>query len=76
MVSSGQPSSDTLKFPYKRAMNNPLLQRKPHEEQDRRRQVYLEKVRQVSEDKKWETRSEQVRAHYPRDSYHALGLTL
>ena len=61
MASLGQTSSDTSKHSYKRAVNNPLFQRKPHEEQNRRRQAFLDKVRQVSADKTWESRSEQVR---------------
>lgn len=61
MASTGQTSSDTSKYSYSLATHNPLLQRKPNEEQDRRRQVFLKKVRQVSDDKKWESRSEQVR---------------
>lgn len=63
MASTGQTSSDTSKYSYNLATHNPLLQRKPNEEQDRRRQVFLKKVRQVSDDKKWESRSEQVRGH-------------
>ena len=61
MVFSGQMSSDTSKCSDRRLVKNFLLQRKPHEERDRRRQVFLDKVRQVSADKKWECRSEQVR---------------
>lgn len=60
MASTGQTSSDTSKYSYNLATHNPLLQRKPNEEQDRRRQVFLKKVRQVSDDKKWESRSEQI----------------
>ena len=62
MVFSGQMSSDTSKCSDRRPVKNFLLQRKPHEERDRRRQVFLDKVRQVSADKKWECRSEQVRS--------------
>ena len=61
MAFSGQTSIDTSKRPYRRPVKNFLLQRKPHEERDRRRQVFLDKVRHVSADKKWESRSEQVR---------------
>ena len=64
MASAGQINSDTSKYSYKRATQNPLLQRQSNEEQDRRRQVFLRKVRQVSDDKKWESRSEQVRGHH------------
>lgn len=60
MASSAQTSSDTSKYSHKRAVQNPLLHRKPDDEQGRRRQVFLDKVRQVSADKKWESRSEQV----------------
>ena len=63
MAFTGQINSDTSN-PYKRATHNPLLQRQSNEEQDRRRQVFLKKVRQASDDKKWESRSEQVRGHY------------
>ena len=62
MASARQINSDTSKNSYKRATHNPLLQRQSHGEQDRRRQIFLKKVRQVSDDKKWESRSEQVRA--------------
>ena len=61
MAISGQTSSDTSKCSYRRPVKKFLLQRKPLEERDRRRQVFLDKVRQVSADKKWESRSEQVR---------------
>ncbi|KAF6238202.1 hypothetical protein HO173_003836 [Letharia columbiana] len=60
MTSAGGTSSDTSEYSYKRAAQYPLLQRKPTEEQDRRRQVFLKKVRQVSDDKKWGFRSEQI----------------
>ena len=56
--------SDMSNYSNKRAVVNPLLQRKPSGEQHRRRQVFLEKVRQVSADKKWESRSEQVYDHF------------
>lgn len=68
MASTGQMSSDRSKLSYKRATNNLLLQRKPKEEQDRRRQVFLKKVRQVTDDKKWEFRSEEVRGNHDWDS--------
>ena len=64
MASRGQTSSDTSKYSHKRATQNPLLQCKPSKEEDRKRQVFLKKVRQASDDKKWETRSEQVRGHH------------
>lgn len=60
MASAGETNSDTLKYSYKRATHNLLLQRRPDEEKERRQQVFLKKVRQVSDDKKWESRSEQV----------------
>ena len=63
MATSGHTTSDISKASYKRAVKNPLSQRKPDEERDRRRQVFLDKVRQVSADKKWESRSEQVRGN-------------
>ena len=62
--SSGKTSSDTSKYSHQRAVKNPLLQRNPDDEQGRRRQVFLDKVRQVSADKKWESRSEQVCDHH------------
>lgn len=68
MASSGQTSSDTPKYSHKRVVQNPLLHRKPDDEQGRRRQVFLDKVRQVSADKKWESRSEQVCGHNSCDS--------
>ena len=61
MAFSGQTSSNTSKCSYRRPIKDSILQRKPHEERDRRRQVFLDKVRLVSADKKWESRSEQVR---------------
>lgn len=61
MASAGETNNDTSKSPYKRATNNPLLQRKTNEAQDRRRRVFLKKVRHASDEKKWESRSEQVR---------------
>lgn len=60
MASAGKSSNDKPLHPQKRVTQNPLLQRKPNEEQDRRRQIYLNKVRQTSDDKKWEARSEQI----------------
>ncbi|KAL9073196.1 MAG: hypothetical protein Q9161_003028 [Pseudevernia consocians] len=60
MASAGETNSDTLKYSYKRATHNHLLQRRPNEEKERRQQVFLKKVRQVSDDKKWESRSEQI----------------
>ena len=68
MASLGQTSSDTSKYSYKRAVNNPLFQRKPYEERNRRRQAFLDKVRQASADKTWESRSEQVRGRNEWDS--------
>ena len=68
MAFSGQTSSDTSKCSYRRPVKNFLLQHQPHEERDRRRQVFLDKVRQVSADKKWESRSEQVRSQDKRDN--------
>ena len=68
MAFSGQTSSDTSKCSYRRSVKNFLLQHQPHEERDRRRQVFLDKVRQVSADKKWESRSEQVRGQDKRDN--------
>lgn len=53
-------------YSYKRALN-PLLQRKSDDEQDRRRRVFLNRVRQAGDERKWELRSEQVRRY---DSYH------
>lgn len=61
MASVEETNNATSRYSHKRATNNPLLQRKPKEEQDRRRQVFFKKVRQVSDDKNWESRSEQVR---------------
>ena len=59
-----------IPFP-KRAMQKYPVKRKPEEEQDRRRQVFLKKVREVSDDKKWESRSEQVR-HSPLPPYWSI----
>lgn len=60
MASVEKTNHATSRYSHKRATDNPLLQRKPKEEQDRRRQVFFKKVRQVSDDKNWESRSEQV----------------
>ena len=62
MAFSSQTTSNTSKYSHKGATENPLLQRNAREEQNRRRKVFLEKVRQVSDDKNWESRSEQVRS--------------
>ncbi|CAF9914175.1 hypothetical protein IMSHALPRED_001839 [Imshaugia aleurites] len=59
-MATAETKNDTSNHSCKRASHNPLLQRKPNEEQDRRRHVFLKKVRQVSDDKKWESRSEQI----------------
>lgn len=64
MTSAGETKNDTSNYSYNRATHNPLLQRKSSEEQHRRRHVFLKKVRHVSDDKKWESRSEQVCGHY------------
>lgn len=44
--------------------HNPLYHRKPLEEQDRRRQAFLNKVKQAGDDRKWESRSEQVKLDF------------
>ena len=45
----------------KRVPQMPFLQRGPDEEQDRRREVFLKKVSQSSDDRRFESRGEQVR---------------
>ena len=61
MATGAKLSNNKLAPAQNRCMQNPLFKRKSNEDQHQRRQVYLKKVRQVSEDKKWESRSEQVR---------------
>ncbi len=60
MASARKAGNEDAVYSHKRALN-PLLQRKVGEEQDRRRQAFLKRVRQASDDKKWESRTEQVR---------------
>ena len=60
MASAGHANGDKSKYSGDRATRYPHMQRKPIEERDRRRQNFLKKVRQVSDDKKWEFRSAQV----------------
>ena len=59
MVSTRKVGDENKYFPPKYA-HNPLLQRRAAVEQDRKREVFLKRVRQTSDDKKWESRSEQV----------------
>ena len=59
MASTRKADNENGSHSHKNAQN-PLLQRMAGLEQDRRRQVYLKRVRQTSDDKKWESRSEQV----------------
>ena len=61
MASKHRTVGDTSDRTNKHATRNPLLQRTTKEGQDRRRRAFLEKVRQVSDEKKWESRSEMVR---------------
>ena len=60
MASAAHANGDKSKYSGDRATRSPHMQRKFIEEQDRRRQKFLKKVRQVSDDKKWEFRSAQV----------------
>ncbi|KAL2042194.1 hypothetical protein N7G274_004682 [Stereocaulon virgatum] len=60
MASKAKSSNIKSVHSQKRPAQNPLQLPKPVEEQDRRRQVYLKRVRQTSDDKKWEARSEQI----------------
>ena len=39
---------------------NPMYQRKPAEERERKQKVYLKKVKDDGDDRRWESRSEQV----------------
>ena len=47
-------------YSHKRA-HNPLFQRSPGKEQIRRRQIYLRQSKQAGDDKRWASRSEQVK---------------
>ena len=61
MAPTTRLGNDKPLFPRIRTFPKTSLPRNSAEEQDQRRQVYLRKVRIVSEDKKWHSRTEQVR---------------
>lgn len=53
--------------PYRQSLShNPLLKRQPEQLRDQRRQAFLVKVRHVSDDRKWNHRSEQVKWQHER----------
>lgn len=60
MASARKAGTENSVYSHKRA-HNPLLYRKASEAQDHRRQVFLKKVKEGSDDRRWESRSEQVR---------------
>ncbi len=60
MASSEEKIYDRSLHPQKRLPQKPYQQRRPEEEQERRRGAFLTKVRQSSDDRRWESRSEQV----------------
>ncbi|KAL9102783.1 MAG: hypothetical protein Q9163_002101 [Psora crenata] len=47
----------------RQSLQNPLLQRKVGDEQEKRRRSFLRKVRQASDDKRWEARGNQILRH-------------
>ena len=60
MASARKAVNGNNVYSYKTA-GNPLLQRKSSERQDQDRRAYLKRVRQTSDDLKWESRCEQVK---------------
>ncbi|KAM0803276.1 hypothetical protein BDR22DRAFT_61496 [Usnea florida] len=60
IASAAHANGDKSKYLGDRATRYPHMQHTFIEEQDRRRQKFLKKVRQVSDDKKWESRSAQI----------------
>ena len=59
MAFGRKAATDSEVYSHKR-VQNPLLQQRREEENDKRRRFFLKKVKQASEDKKWESRGEQV----------------
>jgi hypothetical protein len=59
MASARSAGTENSIYSHKRA-HNPLFHRKASEEQDHRRHIFLKKVKESGEDRKWESRSEQV----------------
>ena len=68
MTSAFRANPEGSARPRKRTYN-PLYQRKSTEEQERKRQVYLTKVREDGNERRWESRSEQVK-HRILSCYH------
>ena len=62
MASARKAGQENAQYSHKCAYN-PLFQKKVGEEQESRRRLFLNKVRQGSENTRWESRSEQVRHH-------------
>ncbi len=60
MASARKAGTENSMYSHKRA-HNPLFCRKANEAHDHRRQVFLKKVKEGADDRKWESRSEQVR---------------
>ncbi|KAL6714911.1 hypothetical protein ACLMJK_007171 [Lecanora helva] len=59
MAVTRKTSDENRVHSYKYA-HNPLLRQKASEKQERTRKMFLEKVRQTSDNKRWELRSEQI----------------
>ena len=51
--------------PKQRPVPHPMLQRR-NDQQDQRRRVFLTKVKQNGDERRWDSRAEQVVAHSPR----------
>lgn len=60
MASDWKVKNQSSVQPQKRATKGAFLRRDPNQEQDKKRQVFLNKVRKASEEKTWEVRSDQV----------------
>lgn len=64
LMTSQRKSSKPTAEERRRSPRSFQLPRKPEQARDLRRQVYLSKVRDASDDKRWESRSDQVCGNY------------
>jgi len=76
MISESKGRSKGKHNDKTRPLQNPLLRRKPEQLQDQRRQVFLKKVRQSGDAKKWEERSDRVTISCIRDACNHYTLIL
>ncbi|MCJ1279961.1 hypothetical protein MMC21_007786 [Puttea exsequens] len=60
MASKGKTTSHNSPQLQHSAPSKPLPQRNPEQEKVHRRDIFLRKVRQASDDRRWESRSEQI----------------